>query len=608
MAVTQMRNKCIGTISKVFFNKIVIEVPSPSDIQHNYNGDIYICNGLNDFITIYKDLDNRFIYQITGLYEKEKPFNEDEESKFHQLAYFEAVPVGEILNNEFEYGLSTFPMISADVYLTTVGDIRKILMPEKNSLSISLGQLTTHQYVPQFSVDSLFTNHMSILGNTGSGKSTTVRKILNELLDLEKKEIDLNNLNVIIFDVHNEYNCFDEKNASYISLNDIAIPLETLTLEDWVNLVQPASAVQLPVLMNGLKMASLIRSNVNNYNWIRAYCALELYNNQQTDAVTKRSKIVGLLEKLNSEEIKRVLRLYNAQFGNFTPPNEQDFKTVICEYIEVNSTFKYEQCQLQLTKLLEKSSNKIISLTDLKDGIDMVLLLEESKGNAQVRSHCSTLITRIENLILTYSNNLFDTSSEKISAFLEITQFEKALTIFDCSMLDDNDLLFYTSYLIREVFDKQKVSRQVIGRISKSFNFILDEAHRYLSETNQETRINSLKVFEKIAKEGRKFGLFLIVASQRPSELSKTVLSQCNNFILHRIRNNIDLDQMRKSIPYINDSQLFRLSYLKTGVALTVGESFVVPMEVLIEGEDFGKESETIKPSRLWRKLDIKEE
>lgn len=608
MVVTHMRNKSIGTISKVFFNKIVIEIPSPSDIHHNYNGDIYICNGLNDYITIYKDLGNRFIYQITGLYEKEKPFNENEESKFHQIAYFEAVPVGEISNNEFEYGLSTLPMISEEVYLSTVEDIQKILMPDKNSLSISFGQLTTHQHVPQFSVDSLFTNHMSILGNTGSGKSTTIRKILNELLNLEKRDLDLDNLSFIIFDVHSEYKCFGDINATYISVDDIAIPLETLTIEDWINLVQPSSAVQLPVLMNGLKMASLFRSNVNHYNWIRAYCALELYNNQQTDAVTKRSKIVGLLEKLDSDEIKRVLALYNAQYGNFTSLNEQNFKTVICKYIEENSTFEYEQCQQQLTNLLEAASNKITCLTDLKDGIDMVLLLEESKGNAQVRSHCSTLLTRIENLILTYSKTLFDKSSEKISAFSEITQFKKALTIFDCSSLDDNDLLFYTSYLIKEVFEKQKNIRKLIGRMCKSYNVILDEAHRYLTDTNQEARIKSLRVFEKIAKEGRKFGIFLIVASQRPSELSKTVLSQCNNFILHRIRNNLDLDQMRKSIPYINDSQLFRLSYLKTGVALMVGESFVVPMEVLIKGKDFGKESETIKPSQLWRKQTVKEE
>ncbi|GIN23385.1 hypothetical protein J1TS3_45190 [Siminovitchia fordii] len=123
-----------------------------------------------------------------------------------------------------------------------------------------------------------------------------------------------------------------------------------------------------------------------------------------------------------------------------------------------------------------------------------------------------------------------------------------------------------------------------------------------LTATGQDAQIKSLRVFEKIAKEGRKFGVFLIISIQRPSELSKTVLSQCNNFILHRIRNSLDLDQMRKSIPFINDSQLFRLTYLKTGVALTVGESFVVPMEILIDGKEYGRESETTKPSELWRK------
>jgi uncharacterized protein len=600
-----MRNKCIGTISKVFFNKIVIDIPSPSDIHHNYKGDVYICNGLNDYLTIYKDINHKFIFQIIGLYEQEKPFNEQEESKFYEKAYFEAVPVGEILENRFEYGLSTFPMISEEVYLTTVDDIKYILLPDNDSLSISLGQLSTHQYVPKLSVDSLFTNHLSILGNTGSGKSTTVRKILNELLKIEEKNFDIDKLNFIIFDVHNEYQCFDSKHSSYICTDDISIPLETLTAEDWINLVQPSSAVQLPVLMNGLKMASIISNNAQHFKWIRAFCAMELYNNQQTDAVTKRSKIVGLLEKLESVDIKRVLALYNAQYGNFSGSNENDFKRVIFSYIEEVSGVIYEKCQEKLMKLLEEASNKIISLTELKLGIDIVLLLEESKGNSQVRSHCSTLITRIDNLILNYSKTLFDQDGVKINNFIEITQFRKAFTIFDCSSFDDNDLLFFTSYLIREVFEKQKVYRQENGTINNLYNFILDEAHKYLTDNNQEDRMKSLKVFEKIAKEGRKFGIFLMIASQRPNELSKTVLSQCNNFILHRIRNNIDLEQMRKSIPYINDSQLFRLSFLKTGVVLTVGESFVVPMEIQIDGKEYGKESETIKPSDIWRKKEV---
>lgn len=109
-------------------------------------------------------------------------------------------------------------------------------------------------------------------------------------------------------------------------------------------------------------------------------------------------------------------------------------------------------------------------------------------------------------------------------------------------------------------------------------------------------------MFEKIAKEGRKFGIFMLMSSQRPSELSKTVLSQCNNFILHRIRNNLDLDQIRKSIPYVSEEQIKRLSYLETGVGLMIGEAFPIPYEVMVKGEGDNSSSETIRPESSWFK------
>ncbi|MGF7050696.1 DNA helicase HerA-like ATPase [Paenibacillus sp. DS2015] len=145
----------------------------------------------------------------------------------------------------------------------------------------------------------------------------------------------------------------------------------------------------------------------------------------------------------------------------------------------------------------------------------------------------------------------------------------------------------------------QKENRAVGGE-KKLFHFIFDEAHKYISEKDDEN-IKSIKIFEQIAKEGRKFGVFMILASQRPGETSKTVLSQCNNFILHKIRNNVDLEQMRKSIPYLNDSQLTRISYLRTGSALLVGEPFSIPMEIIIDGKDYGDISKSYLPSEIWR-------
>ena len=138
-------------------------------------------------------------------------------------------------------------------------------------------------------------------------------------------------------------------------------------------------------------------------------------------------------------------------------------------------------------------------------------------------------------------------------------------------------------------------------KILREDNALLQEEKQYYKQKAVSLQRKAV-VFEKIAKEGRKFGLFMILSSQRPSELSKTVLSQCNNFILHRIRNNIDLEQMRKSIPYILDAQLLRLSYLKTGHALVVGEGFNIQLELKIHNDIEDKSSETFKPSEVWKK------
>ena len=162
------------------------------------------------------------------------------------------------------------------------------------------------------------------------------------------------------------------------------------------------------------------------------------------------------------------------------------------------------------------------------------------------------------------------------------------------------DLLFFTSFILRKTFDDERKNRT-----ENMKHFIFDEAHRYISE-EKNSIYNATEIFEKISKEGRKFGIFMILASQRVSELSKTVLSQCNNFFLHRIRSNVDLEQIRKSVPFVTDSQIHRLSFLRTGHVLAVGEAFSIPLEIKVIGGEACHSSSTLKPSEAWLKKDIK--
>ncbi|WDH83321.1 ATP-binding protein [Paenibacillus urinalis] len=593
----------IGVVNKVFTNKIVIEVPDTSKLNNNFLGDIYICDGINTIVTIHKSKEYKFIYQLSSLYEMEKPFDiNDEVSKFSGKAFFEAVPLGEIYEGKFEFGLSMFPMIGSDVFLTVNHDINLIFQPESSDFCISLGYLATqNSFSPRISIDKLLTHHTSILGNTGSGKSTTVRKLLNEVSSAAAQVgVNINNANFVVFDVHDEYGSISNSVANKIDvIEELSIPLNTLTVDDWVNLVQPSSAVQFPILLNGLRWTNLIENTADLNSWIKVYCALELYNNVQTEPVAKRTKIMGLLRDINDANISRVLAHYNPQYANFQGSHETTFKETLIEYIKEKSSFEYENCKEQISLLLESAEYSITKLKNLEIGLDMTFLVEESKGNSQVRSYCSTLMTRISNLIATYSKSIFDDDSTKVSNFCNMIEFNKGFTILNFSSMDDSDLLFFSGYLLRFVFKKQKENRTVEGE-KKLFHFIFDEAHKYISEKDEEN-IKSTKIFEQIAKEGRKFGVFMILASQRPGEISKTVLSQCNNFILHRIRNNVDLEQMRKSIPYLNDSQLIRISFLRTGSALLVGEAFSIPMEIIIDGKDYGEISKSYLPSEIWR-------
>lgn len=594
----------IGVVSKVFPNKIVIEIPDTTKVDHNFMGDLYMCEGINTFITIYKSRFEKFVYQIVSLYEQEKPFINDEEiSKFLGKAYFEATPIGEIYNRKFDFGLSKFPMIGNEAFMTVNEDIETILQLNNENISLSLGSMATHNnYSPKFSIDNLLSHHMSILGNTGSGKSTTARKLMHEIVQLsENNEIAIDKVNIIIFDVHDEYEGLPQKHINKVKMEDIAIPLDTLTADDWINLVQPSSAVQLPILMQGLRMANLLEQNKVENSWVKAFCALELYNNVQTEVVGKRSKIISILSEVKIQGMEKILEEFT-QYGNFTNRSyEREFKKILKEYIEKKSTYSYEECRDEIGELLESSDCSVGNLDSIVLGMDIIFLFEEIKGNAQVRSYCSTLMTRIDNLVTTYSQTLFDNCDRKKEKFQDSLESQKGFTIFKCSDIDDSDLLFFTGYILRLIYGKQKEHRQMAGIPNKLFHFVFDEAHKYISEKSDDNNIRSLNIFEQIAKEGRKFGLFMILVSQRPSELSKTVLSQCNNFILHRIRNNIDIEQMRKSIPYISDSQLIRIAYLKTGSALLVGEAFSIPMELIIDGAEYGEHSKTVTPSFAWQ-------
>ena len=548
----------IGRVVSVSYDRLVFEVSDFEKLIYNFKGEIYIAQGVIDYVTIKSQFGDKFVYQVVRVEDKEIKIVNDEKSKFDYVGRFECVPVGILENDKINFNLKKYPFLQDRVYLSSDEDLQKVFSIENRETSILLGTIQD-KYDAQINLNKLITHHSAILGNTGSGKSTTVRKIIKEIATKETSNLYLN-----IFDIHNEYSQIDGVNNIDV-LEDFSIKIESLELQDWLNLIKPSELVQLPVVQTALKLAYCLSEGKLDREKLSCFIAYNLYHNQQSDAVAKRSKIIGILAGTGISTEK-----YNSQFGNFSQKDEQDFKSSLKSNMYVSHS--------EITKEIENARYTINSFADLFEALNFVFLLEECQGNTQARGYSGTLETRIKHIQLRYGS-LFkakiDESDEE--------EKQSKITVYNVSGLDDDLLLFFTTYMLKKEFKKS--SEKKINDRDVNL-FIFEEAHRYISKLNENSLFGEVEVFKKIAREGRKFGCFLMLSSQRPSELSSTVLSQCNNYLIHRIKNNVDLEYLLKTIPCINKNQLTRFSYLPTGTAFIVGELYPIPVEVAVDGED----------------------
>ena len=558
----------IGRVVSVSYDRLIFEVSDFEKLIYNFKGEIYITQGVIDYVTIKSQFGDKFVYQVVRVEDKEIKIVNDEKSKFDYVGRFECVPVGILENDKINFNLKKYPFLQDRVYLSSDEDLQKVFSIEKRETSILLGTIQD-KYDAQINLNKLITHHSAILGNTGSGKSTTVRRIIKEITTKEASNLYLN-----IFDIHNEYSQIDGVNNIDV-LEDFSIKIESLELQDWLNLIKPSELVQLPVVQTALKLANCLSEGKLDREKLSCFIAYNLYHNQQSDAVAKRSKIIGILEGTGISTEK-----YNSQFGNFSQKDEQDFKSSL-------KSKMYER-HSEITKEIENASYTIKSFADLFEALNFVFLLEECQGNTQARGYSATLETRIKHIQFRYGN-LFKLKTDDCTK-------ESKITVYNVSGLDDDLLLFFTTYMLKKEFKKS--SKKDIKDRDVNL-FIFEEAHRYISKLNENSLFGEVEVFKKIAREGRKFGCFLMLSSQRPSELSSTVLSQCNNYLIHRIKNNVDLEYLLKTIPYINKNQLTRFSYLPTGTAFIVGELYPIPVEVDVDGE--GEIDITVTPQEKFK-------
>ena len=245
----------------------------------------------------------------------------------------------------------------------------------------------------------------------------------------------------------------------------------------------------------------------------------------------------------------------------------------------------------------------------LKTAVEIVLIEEEARGNLRIRDFISTLISRLDFFLNNKECDFMKVDSqryindedylEQVFGISDDGELKHQLITIDSSEVGTDILELMTCVISRMIFDYRK-KKTGLSRHERPVHLILDEAHRYIhKDTNYIMREN---IFEKIAREGRKYSLYLVVSSQRPSELSQTVLSQCGNYIVHRLQNEIDMKYVYSVLPYFSEDYLSKIKQAVPGEALIFGNCVPMPLMVKVEEANPAPDSKNCVVSEEWYK------
>lgn len=642
------RKRAIGKVVSVAADRFVVEMHAGTD---NFTivgfDDVHYVARLGSFLMIPVQTEY-VVVEVVGLRERDIASAGRGEGVLDKAAsakYLDVVPVGMLPqdhNAKFRFGVSVFPSLYADALYALDAELDRVFETDKPSepapglngavpvpedatrfRALSIGRSVVFEgYDVKVRIDDFFGGHTAVLGNTGSGKSCTVAAVLQSLFD-KADEFHARGATFVVFDVNGEYanalmplsnrNGID---VAHVVLDGTAsdgkfrLPHWFLEQSEWELLLQASERTQLPILRMALGLATLFSGGASAElkgikNHILATCLSQILRDD-TGSPSKHDRMVGLLQRFNTAEIStaKIKPYIKISYGQMADPDG------LTKYLLGDASgggFIIDGLKLPAY------SNLPFDFSALGEALDLAILYEEAHGNRQIRDYCSQMLTRFKSLEERPEYEFLRHNAVGGQAELSRDKFLERLLglelnggswikrnqiiIVDMNSVEDEVVELVASVLARMAF---RLLRQADPRNRFPVHLLLEEAHRYISEATSRYAIDASKIYERIAKEGRKYGLFLLVASQRPSELSKTVLSQCSNFVIHRIQNPDDLSQIRQMTPFISEAVLKRLPSLPKQHALVFGTSVNLPTTFKVREAKPLPKSDDAKIGELW--------
>ncbi|WP_156289859.1 ATP-binding protein [Oceanobacillus salinisoli] len=466
----------------------------------------------------------------------------------------EANPLGMIIDNEFIRGGDSIAIPPKKVEIAKEDEIVSIYEHSINDTEkFTFSSLSSNGNIKvPVNGNRFFNKHIAIVGSTGSGKSHTVSTILQKAVNEKIGDFDLNNSHIIIFDIHSEYSSAFPK-ANLLDINNLVLPYWLLKSDELTEL--------------------FIDTEANDHN--QKYIFKEAVVNNRRE--------------------------------NFSGHEKENFR------IHFDSPYFFD-----INKVLEFITKKNSEVIDTGE----VYKSGDKKG--QKKTVQGSLYGKLTNFVNRLENKVYDsrlkfllgdkskqiTFEETIEQLLGYKQTQKSnITVIDLSGVPFEVLSITVSLISRIIFEygyyykRMRYSQNPEEKINNDIPILMvyEEAHKYVPKSDLLKYRASKEAIERIAKEGRKYGVSLLLSSQRPSEISETIFSQCNNFIAMRLTNPNDQLYVKRLLPDTLGNITDRMPTFKAGEALLLGDAVVLPSIVQIDKCTTPPSSNDIPYLDLWK-------
>ncbi|MCO6436006.1 MAG: ATP-binding protein [Phycisphaerae bacterium] len=559
----------IGNVVKVASGRVDVVITTP-ELNLLHEERTYRVGQLGSYITIPMD-DRTLVGFVTGVGRQEITVVDVEPQMIMHVQL-----LGEIKAGRFVRGVNEYPIVGDDVWVAVSGDFEKIfgsfdqlLAGSKYPQSFTLGRFALN---PDFEVKvlgtELFTKHVAVLGNSGSGKSCTTAKIMQEVLDFPQAQ-------VVLFDMHGEYrSAFSDEhgqlnaNVTYLGADDLVLPYWLLKYEEIEAIFLDESNP-----MNVSTQVSFLRTALLEF---KQDAAREL---GLTKTLTLDTPIYFSLDRFkayaeNLNEARFVLNDDHLAFSQLAlrslPIDEQQqlMRTQRCHFNRGNPEGETPH-PLYFGKLLGLIDSIDTKYNDRRYEF-LLRPMDHGLKSRYFRDHLIANASAGQTSLL--MNHLIKLLTGRVEPRCN-------MTIIDLSGLPFEIIDITVAVLTRLLFD---LNFWTPHNERHPMLLVFEEAHNYIP---RDSKISSFArtAVERVAKEGRKYGVAAMIVSQRPSELSETVLAQCNSFVTMRLSNPEDQNYVAKVVSDHFTGLIQMLPILRPGEAFVIGDSVIMPMRTLVD-------------------------